>query len=98
MKIFLIDVPQDEAFVIQFAYDFLGPKFFEIPENSSLKRFLLESSRGYEIYGKTKTHIIGILHNMMTMSDLQRTYALLRIFEIMALDHRISLPGQSRHQ
>jgi AraC-like DNA-binding protein len=76
--------PFDEAFVIQFGYDFLGDKFFEIPENSCLKRFLIESNRGYEFLGKTKERIISILHDMFDMSDVQRLYALLRIFEIFA--------------
>jgi len=76
--------PKDEAFVIQFKYDFLGSKFFEIPENRSLKRFLIESTRGYEIFGKTKTLIISILHKMFNMSDVQRLYALLNLFEVMA--------------
>ncbi len=76
--------PQDEAFVIQFSYDFLGTKFFEIPENIGLKRFLIESTRGYEFFGKTKTHIISILHSMMTMNDIQRLYALISLFEKLA--------------
>ena len=76
--------PFDEAFVIQFGYDFLGDKFFEIPENSCLKRFLLGSNRGYEFYGKTKERITAILHDMFEMNDVQRLYALLRIFEIFA--------------
>lgn len=75
--------PHDEAFVIQFGYDFLGNDFFEIPENSSLKRFLIESTRGYEIFGKTKSQIISILHKMFDMNDYKRLYALLSIFEIM---------------
>ncbi len=77
------DEPKDEAFVIQFRYEFLGINFFEVPENASLKRFLIESSRGYEIYGKSKTKIISILHKMFNMNDVQRFYALLSIFEIM---------------
>ena len=78
----IIDAPQNEAFVIQFNYDFLGNKFFEIPEHASLKRFLIESSRGFEIYGKTKSMVISILHKMISMNDVQRLYALINIFEI----------------
>ena len=74
--------PEDEAFVIQFSYDFLGKSFFEIPENASLKRFLVESTRGYEFYGDTKSRIISILHKMCNMNDIMRLYALLDIFEI----------------
>lgn len=77
------DGPKNEAFVIQFGYTFLGNEFFEVPENASLKRFLIESSRGYEILGKSKTQIISILHKMAGMNDVQRFYALFTIFEIM---------------
>jgi AraC-like DNA-binding protein len=77
-------LPQDEAFVIQFSYDFLGNKFFEIPEHTSLKRFLLESTRGYEFFGESKNKIISILHEMMSMNDSQRIYALFRIFEVLS--------------
>ncbi len=80
----LMNGPIDEAFVIQFSYDFLGEKFFEAPENTCLKKFLLDSQRGYEFYGKTKEEIISILHDMLDMNDFHRLYALLRIFEIFA--------------
>jgi AraC-like DNA-binding protein len=72
----------DEAFVIQFVHDFLGEKFFEVPENISLRKFLSGSSRGYEFFGKTKEEIISVLKNMITMNDVQRFYALFTIFEI----------------
>ena len=78
----MFGAPQNEAFVIQFNYDFLGDKFFEIPENASLKKFLIESSRGYELYGKTKSMIISILNTMKNMNDVQRLYSLIDIFEI----------------
>ncbi len=75
--------PQDEAFVIQFTYDFMGNEFFEIPEHISLKRFLLESTRGIEISGKDKSKIISILNSMFDMNDNHRLYALFSIFEVM---------------
>jgi AraC-like DNA-binding protein len=74
--------PNDEAFVIQFGYDFLGKQFFEIPENASLKRFLIQSTRGYEFYGQTKNQIISILLKMFNTNDISRLYALLDLFEI----------------
>lgn len=72
----------DEAFVIQFDYNFLGDHFFEIPEHSSLKRFLIESERGYKFYGNTKYRIISIMQKMRGMNDLDRLYALFRIFHL----------------
>ena len=74
---------QNEAFVIQFGYEFLGNKFFDVPENASLKRCLKESSRGYEIVGESKSQIISVLHKMLNMRDVQRFYALFTIFEIL---------------
>lgn len=78
---------QNEAFVIQFVHDFLGDKFFEIPEHTLLKKILRESSRGYQFYGKSKSDIILILHKMITMSDIERLYALFSIFEIFQTSH-----------
>jgi AraC-like DNA-binding protein len=75
--------PDDEAFVIQFSYDFLGKEFFEIPENISLKRFLIQSTRGYEFYGQDKIQIISLLHKMFNMNDISRLYALLDLFEML---------------
>src|ERR1035437_3543012 len=45
---------QGEAIVIQFLFDFLGDKFFKIPENNALNRFILGSTRGYLFSGETK--------------------------------------------
>lgn len=72
----------DEAFVIQFNHNFLGDQFFEIPEHTTLKKFLLESVRGYKFYGNTKRLIIAIMNRMKVMNDLERLYALLRIFHL----------------
>ena len=43
---------QGEGIVIQFMYDFLGDKFFSIPENSNLNKFILGSTRGYAFFGQ----------------------------------------------
>ncbi len=71
-----------EGIVVQFQYDFLGEKFFDIPENAKLKHLLIESSRGYEFYGKTKSKIIYIILRMLKMPDFKRLQALMSIFEI----------------
>lgn len=84
------------AFVIQFTYDFLGEKFFEVPENSSLKKFLHDSVRGYNFSGKTKQQIIPILKKMINSSHEVRLYNLFAIFKIFATTHEIialSSPG-----
>jgi len=75
---------QGEGIVIQFVYDFLGEKFFKIPENSNLDKFILESSRGYVFYGNSKRRIISIMLEMEEMNDNERFFALLSIFRIFA--------------
>ncbi|MCE5347668.1 MAG: AraC family transcriptional regulator [Bacteroidales bacterium] len=90
------DSPNNEAFVIQFVHNALGDKFFEIPENVSLKKFLCGSIRGYEFYGKSKDKIISILLKMIKMNDVKRLYTLFSIFEIFASSneyHLLSSPA-----
>ena len=73
---------QEKAFVIQFSHDFLGEKFFEIPENASLMRFLLQSVRGYKFYGKTREKIMDILLRMKSGGNVERLYGLFSLFEV----------------
>lgn len=72
-----------EGIVIQFTYDFLGEKFFEISENSALKNFLLQSSPGMEISGETKKQIIPVMMEMIDMNSSDQLYALFRIFNLL---------------
>jgi AraC-like DNA-binding protein len=71
-----------EGIVIQFLYDFLGEKFFEIPENLILKKFLLGSTRGYEFYGQSKEKIRILMIQMAEMNNFDRLQALFSIFNI----------------
>ncbi len=73
-----------EGFVIQFMYNFLGEKFFEIYENKALKHFLLASARGIEIYGQAKDQIIQIMYQMMRIDATAQLYKLFSIFEILS--------------
>jgi AraC-like DNA-binding protein len=77
--------------VIQFLHDFLGEKFFEIPENINIKKFLTESSRGYEFYGNTKTRIRSIMLRMINMSDFDRLQSLYSIFRIFAVTKEFNI-------
>jgi AraC-like DNA-binding protein len=70
------------AFVIQFNFDFLGDRFFDIPENAGTKKFLQESVRGFSFYGKTKHLLISTLVKMKNSSPEDRLYSLLAIFKI----------------
>ena len=87
---------REQAFVIQFLDDFLGEKFFDLPENASLKKFLAGSARGCEFYGSTKKKIISILLNMMESNDTERLFGLLSVFEVFATSaefHYLSSPA-----
>jgi len=75
---------KEEAFVIQFVYDFLGERFFEITENSALKRFLVGSSRGCKFYGDARKKIMSILLKMIDNGDVGRLFGLLSIFSVFA--------------
>lgn len=81
------DIEQSRAFVIQFDFDFLGNKFFDLPENVALKKFLGESVRGYRFFGETRDQIISILVQMMNRSDTERLYDLFSIFKIFSSCH-----------
>jgi AraC-like DNA-binding protein len=73
-----------EGIVIQFLYDFLGEKFFEIPENLNMKKFLEGSTRGYELYGDTKKKVKSLMIKILSLSDFDRLQALFSIFGIFA--------------
>lgn len=79
-----------ECIFVQFLYDFLGEKFFEIPENTSLKKFVKESSRGYEFFGKSKEKIISIMLKMVDMNDPERLYSIFSIFKIFSTTQEIN--------
>jgi len=73
-----------EGIVIQFLPDFLGPSFFEIPENIKLKKILENSSRGIEILGGSKRRIIEIMMRLPELEQTARLYCLFRVFEILS--------------
>ena len=71
-----------EGLVIQFLYDFLGNKFFDIPENRILKEFFQGSKRGIEFFGKTKQKIIQLMMKLETTNGPDRLFYLFSIFRI----------------
>jgi AraC-like DNA-binding protein len=75
---------QGEGIVIQFLYDFLGEKFFKVPENNALNKFILESTRGYVFYGEAKKKIIATIIKMLDLPDTERLFALFSILKIFA--------------
>lgn len=70
-----------EGIVIQFLYNFLGEKFFEIPENKKLKKILADASRGCLLQGKIKVKISHIMKTMLRQTPNQQLHSLLLIFQ-----------------
>jgi AraC-like DNA-binding protein len=75
---------QGEGIVIHFEYEFLGDKFFKIPENRDLNKFLLGATRGYVFFGESKKKIISIMLKMLKMNHSERFNTLFSIFKIFA--------------
>jgi len=73
-----------EGLVVQFLPDFLGDKFFEVPENTALNKILNESSRAIEILGKGKEKIIDLMKSMIDAEGTERLYSLFSIFKILS--------------
>jgi AraC-like DNA-binding protein len=72
-----------QAVVIQFLPDFLGEKFFDIPEHESLNKILAKSSRGIQFLGEAKQRIIELMLGMAEMNSTNRLYSLFAIFQIL---------------
>ncbi len=70
-----------EGLVIQFAEDFLGEGFFDIPEYKNLKKFMAQSSQGCRLFGNTQQEIIQRMVAMMDMNPAQRLLALFSILD-----------------
>ncbi len=64
---------------IHFTKDFLGTRFFDIPEMKLVQRLLERSSLALEIAGKTKKYAIGRLHDMYNENPTQQLLSLLEI-------------------
>ncbi len=72
-----------EGIVVQFLPDFLGERFFEIPENNTLNKILKDSSRGIQILNDSRQKIIRLMHEMVDMDGPGKLYALFSIFQIL---------------
>jgi AraC-like DNA-binding protein len=79
------------AIVIQFLREFLGNKFFDLPENRKLANILDESYRGIRFTGKTRDQIIACMKNCHKMEGTDRLYTLFSIFRILGHTEEYSL-------
>jgi AraC-like DNA-binding protein len=75
---------QGEAIVFQFTFDFLGSRFFEIPENRNLKQILEESSRGIKFLGKTKDKIISLMKGSYDLEGTDQLLLLMTLFNLIS--------------
>jgi AraC-like DNA-binding protein len=73
-----------EAIVVQFLHNFLGPQFFEIPENKALKKVLTDASRGIKFSSETKQTIVSLMHLIEKQSVKGQLYTLFSIFNVLS--------------
>lgn len=75
---------QGEGIVIQFAEDFLGERFFKLPENKRMRKVLDDSTKGCMLMGETKALITTSMKQMVAMNAEDKLYALFTIFRQLA--------------
>jgi AraC-like DNA-binding protein len=79
------DTPNgSEALVIHFFDNFLGDKFFDIPEMYKVKRLLNQSGRGLKIVGKTNTRVVDLMSKVENDEGSQNIIHLLSILQELA--------------
>lgn len=72
------------AIVIHFSKDFIGEKFFDIPEMIPVKKLLHNSSRGIHIYGETQRKIWKMMEKLLHLNGYPRLICLLDILQCIA--------------
>jgi AraC-like DNA-binding protein len=72
------------AIVIHFSKDFIGEKFFDIPEMVPVKKLLHNSSRGIHIYGETQKQIAPMMEDLLNLRGYPRLMCLLNILQCIA--------------
>jgi len=73
-----------EVTIIYFHHDFLGDKFFNIPELKSIDSLLEKAKLGIRITGDTKVTIKELMSKLSEVKGLERITMLLTILEKMA--------------
>lgn len=72
------------AIVIHFSKDFIGEKFFDIPEMVPVKKLLNNSLRGIHIYGETQKQIAPMMESLLHLNGYSRLMCLLNILQYIA--------------
>lgn len=68
-----------ESIVVQFTADFLGNRFFSLPEALPVRKLLDKSVLGIEISGKTRKKITGMMHEIQQLNGMEKLLHLLQI-------------------
>ncbi|MEI9945306.1 MAG: AraC family transcriptional regulator [Chitinophagaceae bacterium] len=74
-----------EVTIIYFHHDFLGDKFFNIPELKSIESLLEKAKQGIKITGKTKIWVRELISKLPEAKGLEKITTLLTILEKMAV-------------
>lgn len=73
-----------EVTIIYFHHDFLGDKFFNIPELKSIDLLLEKAKQGIKITGDTKTEVKNLMTQLSEAKGFERIIMLLTILEKIA--------------
>jgi AraC-like DNA-binding protein len=73
-----------EVTIIYFHHDFLGDRFFNIPELKNIDSLLEKAKQGIKITGNTKIHVKELMGKLSEAKGLERITTLLTILEKMA--------------
>jgi AraC-like DNA-binding protein len=77
--------------VIYFHHDFLGNKFFNIPELKTIDLLLEKAKRGIKITGNTRLQVQELIEKLSQATGLERITILLGILEKIALCNELEL-------
>lgn len=77
--------------VIQMPPDFLGERFFDIPEMANVKKLFERSNQGIVFHGKTKRQIGAKMEKLYHKDPFSRILGLLKVFHNLAESKEYSL-------
>lgn len=72
------------AIVVHFSKDFIGEKFFDIPEMIPVKKLLNNASRGIHISGETQKQVAPMMEKLLELRGYPRLMCLLDILQIIS--------------
>ena len=70
--------------MVQFKEDFLGERFFQLPEFQSIQSLLIKALRGLHFKRKTRDTLRDRLHNLTTLNAPSAVLELISILILMA--------------